>query len=266
MHRYINNPCLHVLVLAYYKYHRPAGHTERGAARPVGCLSITNCLAGSPWPLTTAPLLLSSANSTANSTANRPVAEEAQRGTTSEIDSVRYTVGYSYPDPDRPACALPFAPAHRGNLLLCSALLCSAKRGRDRVLRVPRAPDLFPTPVLSLFFNTPPPPPPLLPSSLSFLLQHLLSISRPQRFRARIGSYLGKPQISQRRGFNWTSFLPARTGQPLIIHPSRQSAPFWSFASARFIACNKRATACRGSTLHKRRLSILLVFVSLRDP
>jgi hypothetical protein len=53
-----------------------------GAAGPVGCLSgwlsITNCLAGSLWPLATAPLLLSSANGTAN----RPVAEEARRETT----------------------------------------------------------------------------------------------------------------------------------------------------------------------------------------
>jgi hypothetical protein len=161
---------------------------------------------------------------------------------------------------------LPFAPAHRGNL--CSALLCPEQRAGNRVLRLPRAPAFFLIPVLSVFLNTPPPP--FLSCSVSFLLQHLFVVlfsalltttAVPSSHRV-----LGKsPNLSARVSTGHTCFLPARTGQALFIHPSRQSAPFWSFfASARFIACNKRATACCGSTSGASPFCLFLFLLETR--
>ncbi|KAH0495412.1 hypothetical protein TgHK011_008969 [Trichoderma gracile] len=69
-----------------------------------------------------------------------------------------------------------------------------------------------------------------------------------------------------------SSGLLLTTGIPYHIAPTAvlasipgKSTPFSSFsASARFIACNERSTACRGSTLHNPRLSICLFLLETR--
>lgn len=190
------------------------------------------------------------------------MAEDTRRETTTERENIlrdtRIQIQIGLPVPchrHSPVVASPSPPWQP------SALLCSEKRGKESY-------DLQGSGFLCnsrprLFFN--PPPPPSLPSSVSSSSSispscAFVFLLRPQRLQLASGH--------KSQNFNAgvsTGHLPPSKDGPALIYPSRQSAPFWSFfASARFGACNKRATACRGSTLHKRRLSILLVCFSSR--
>lgn len=175
-----------------------------------------------------------------------------------------YTAGYSYPDPDRPACALPSASPSGGFPQPTVATFCSALRREEKSPTISKAPDFFVIPVL-VSFSTPLlclllPPPSLPPPASLHLARFCSSYDRNGSSSHRvINRKISTP------GFRLGICLQVRTGQPLFIHPgnlhrSGRSLHLLASVPAPSVLLHVADRRCTS------RASPFCWFVSRRDP